>query len=72
MLAQTYFGNPDRFVRIMSGTGVDALGLDFVNDQIPDLTDVPIDTLIVAGLVDGHSVLRTDLDSALILIRVVS
>lgn len=64
VLAQTYFGDPNRFVQIIAHTGVDALGLDLVNAPAPRLTEVPAGTLIVAGLVDGHSALRTELDSA--------
>ncbi|GMA35538.1 hypothetical protein GCM10025876_17420 [Demequina litorisediminis] len=49
---------------VLKDAGVDAIGIDLVRGSIPgdvDLTGVTV----VAGVVDGHNIWRTDLDAAL-------
>lgn len=60
VLAQTYFTDGQRAVDTLRGTGVDAIGLDYVAGRAPDLSALPQSTLIVAGVVDGRNVWRTD------------
>ena len=72
VLAQTYFTDGQRAVDALSGTGVDALGLDYVAGNAPDLADLPESTLIVAGVVDGRNVWRTDCARALDTLRGIS
>ncbi|MFD5868915.1 5-methyltetrahydropteroyltriglutamate--homocysteine S-methyltransferase [Corynebacterium sp. NPDC060344] len=65
VLAQTYFTGAQRAVDALAGTGVDAIGVDYVAGAAPDLSEVPESTLIVAGVVDGRNVWRTDCARAL-------
>ena len=65
VLAQTYFTDGQRAVDTLRGTGVDAIGLDYVAGEAPDLSGLPRSTLIVAGVVDGRNVWRTDCIRAL-------
>src|SRR5699024_6831353 len=52
----------------LASTGVEAIGLDLVKGELPeidaDLRSALAGTTLVAGLVDGHNVWRTDLDAA--------
>ncbi|MPV49091.1 5-methyltetrahydropteroyltriglutamate--homocysteine S-methyltransferase [Pseudactinotalea sp. HY160] len=52
----------------LARTGVEAIGLDLVKGDLPeidaDLRAALAGTTLVAGLVDGHNVWRTDLDAA--------
>ena len=65
VLAQTYFTDAQRTVDLLSGTGVDAVGVDYVAGAAPDLSALPTSTLVVAGVVDGRNVWRTDCARAL-------
>ncbi|MFC3850312.1 5-methyltetrahydropteroyltriglutamate--homocysteine S-methyltransferase [Corynebacterium hansenii] len=65
VLAQTYFTGGQRAVDVLAGTGVDAIGVDYVAGDAPDLSALPESTLIVAGVVDGRNVWRTDCARAL-------
>ncbi len=64
-VATSYHGLGDAF-GALAASGVEAIGLDLVKGEIPagvgdaDLSGVTL----VAGVVDGHNVWRTDLDAA--------
>ncbi|UFU06848.1 5-methyltetrahydropteroyltriglutamate--homocysteine S-methyltransferase [Ruania halotolerans] len=65
LVAAPYGDLRERFA-VLAGTGVEAIALDLVKGEIPDdgaLVHARGLTL-VAGLVDGHNVWRTDLDAA--------
>jgi len=76
ILVSTYFGNPDAALPVLARTPVEAIGLDLVSGNsprsarpstadaaaaVPELSS----KLVVAGIVDGRNIWRTDLDSAL-------
>ncbi|MBZ2199419.1 5-methyltetrahydropteroyltriglutamate--homocysteine S-methyltransferase [Occultella gossypii] len=52
----------------LAGTGVEAIGLDLVRGEAPAIDDAVRTSLagrtVVAGVVDGHNIWRTDLDAA--------
>ncbi|WP_133755760.1 5-methyltetrahydropteroyltriglutamate--homocysteine S-methyltransferase [Naumannella halotolerans] len=60
-----YFGDPGEALAPLLVTGIDAIGLDLVSGSVPagevDLSAVQV----VAGVVDGRNVWRTDPDTAL-------
>ena len=64
ILVQTYFEDGDRAIATLSGTGVAAFGVDLVYGgvELPSWTG---EELLVAGIVDGRNVWRTNLDQAL-------
>lgn len=64
ILVQTYFEDGDQGVETLSGTGVAAIGVDLVagSAELPHWTG---EELLVAGVVDGRNVWRTNLDEAL-------
>ncbi|MDN4480596.1 5-methyltetrahydropteroyltriglutamate--homocysteine S-methyltransferase [Demequina muriae] len=49
---------------VLKDAGVDAIGIDLVRGSVPADVDLTGAT-IVAGVVDGHNIWRTDLDEAL-------
>ncbi|MEX0913951.1 MAG: 5-methyltetrahydropteroyltriglutamate--homocysteine S-methyltransferase, partial [Demequina sp.] len=54
----------DDALPVLVEAGVEAIGVDLVRGSVP--TDVDLSgTTIVAGVVDGHNIWRTDLDKAL-------
>ncbi|MFV0632899.1 5-methyltetrahydropteroyltriglutamate--homocysteine S-methyltransferase [Demequina sp.] len=58
------YNSLDDALPVLKDAGVDTIGLDLVRGAIPtdiDLTGVTV----VAGVVDGHNIWRTDLDAAL-------
>ena len=58
------YNSLDDALPVLAASGVEAIGVDLVRGAIPadvDLTGVTI----VAGVVDGHNIWRTDLDKAL-------
>ncbi|GAA1089889.1 5-methyltetrahydropteroyltriglutamate--homocysteine S-methyltransferase [Tsukamurella spumae] len=65
----TYFGSPGPSLAALAGTGVEAIAVDLVTD--PDVVDLVAGTpalagkLLIAGVVDGRNVWRTDLEAAL-------
>lgn len=65
VLVQTYFTDGQRTVDVLGGTGVDAIGIDYVAGAAPDLSSLPASTVVVAGVVDGRNVWRTDCTRAL-------
>lgn len=66
ILVATYFGAPGEALPVLADAPVEALALDLVAGTLP--VDVPAglrDKLLVAGVVDGRNIWRTDLDAAL-------
>lgn len=61
---QTYFGDGDQALEVLSGTGVGAIGVDLVagGSELPHWTG---EETLVAGIVDGRNVWRRDIDEAL-------
>ncbi|GAA4394522.1 5-methyltetrahydropteroyltriglutamate--homocysteine S-methyltransferase [Tsukamurella soli] len=65
----TYFGDPGPGLSALARTGVEAIAVDLVTDPraastvaaVPELRD----KLLLAGVVDGRNIWRTDLDRAL-------
>ncbi|MBF6348937.1 5-methyltetrahydropteroyltriglutamate--homocysteine S-methyltransferase [Nocardia flavorosea] len=68
VLVATYFGSPGPAVNALAGTDVEGLAIDLVaGSTVDDLAAVPALTgkTLVAGVVDGRNIWRTDLDRAL-------
>ncbi|UGT56907.1 5-methyltetrahydropteroyltriglutamate--homocysteine S-methyltransferase [Nocardia asteroides] len=68
ILVATYFGHPDAALAALAGTGIDGVALDFAaGTDLAAVAAVPglARTLVVAGVVDGRNIWRTDLDAAL-------
>ena len=63
VLVAAPYNSLDDALPVLTAAGVDAIAIDLVRGGIPaaDLTGVQI----VAGVVDGHNIWRTDLDAAL-------
>ncbi|MBF6464342.1 5-methyltetrahydropteroyltriglutamate--homocysteine S-methyltransferase [Nocardia beijingensis] len=67
ILVATYFGQPDAALGALARTGIEGVALDFTSGvDIAAVAAVPALTgkLVVAGVVDGRNVWRTDLDRA--------
>ena len=64
LLVQTYYGDADQAIKTLSGLGIDAFGADLVagGKELPSWSG---EELLVAGVVDGRNIWRTDLDAAL-------
>ncbi|WP_324193727.1 5-methyltetrahydropteroyltriglutamate--homocysteine S-methyltransferase [Nocardia otitidiscaviarum] len=68
VLVATYFGHPDAALPVLASTPVEAIALDFTaGTTVEDVAAVrPLrDKLVVAGVVDGRNIWRTDPDRAL-------
>ncbi|MDN6438971.1 MAG: 5-methyltetrahydropteroyltriglutamate--homocysteine S-methyltransferase, partial [Corynebacterium nuruki] len=78
ILVQTYFGDGDLAVKTLSGTGIAAFGVDLVtgrtDERQADDTNIADEALLpswtgeeqlLAGVVDGRNIWRTDLARAL-------
>ncbi|GAB0105966.1 5-methyltetrahydropteroyltriglutamate--homocysteine S-methyltransferase [Nocardia sp. JMUB6875] len=68
LLVATYFGHPGVALPVLAGTGIEGVALDFTaGTTVEDATSVPAlaGKLVVAGVVDGRNVWRTDPDRAL-------
>ncbi|MBY8856123.1 5-methyltetrahydropteroyltriglutamate--homocysteine S-methyltransferase [Nocardia sp. CA2R105] len=67
ILVATYFGRLGEALEPLARTGVDAVAVDLVAGGTAGLpvARTLTETLIVAGVVDGHNVWRTDPDAAL-------
>ncbi|PSK33270.1 5-methyltetrahydropteroyltriglutamate--homocysteine S-methyltransferase [Nocardia seriolae] len=68
LLVATYFGHPGAALPILAGTGIEGVALDFTaGTTVEEVTSVPAlaGKLVVAGVVDGRNVWRTDPDRAL-------
>lgn len=63
----TYFGDPGSALRQLARTGVEAIGVDLVETPLESIVGVPelAGTTLVAGVVDGRNIWRTDLEKAL-------
>ena len=64
LLVQTYFGDGDQAIELLTGSGVAAFGVDLIygGAELPSWNG---SELLVAGVVDGRNVWRTDLAKAL-------
>ncbi|MFC4554871.1 5-methyltetrahydropteroyltriglutamate--homocysteine S-methyltransferase [Georgenia faecalis] len=67
ILATLSYGGADDAVDVLSGTGVEAVGLDLVRGDVPSAATLAAlgDKVVVAGVVSGRNVWRTDLEAAL-------
>ncbi|MFD8245502.1 5-methyltetrahydropteroyltriglutamate--homocysteine S-methyltransferase [Nocardia sp. NPDC059691] len=68
ILVATYFGRPDAALTALANTGIEGVALDFTaGADVAAVAAVPALTgkLLVAGIVDGRNVWRTDLDRAM-------
>ncbi len=63
----TYFGGLDAALPALARTPIEAIGIDVVAGGDPGVAGVPelADKTLVAGIVDGRNVWRTDLEAAL-------
>lgn len=69
LLVATYFGDPGEALSTLASSDVEGISVDLVAgasalDRLPGLTGLQSKTL-VAGLIEGRNVWRTDLDAAL-------
>ncbi len=58
------YASLDDALPVLAETPVEAIGLDLVRGSVPSGVDLN-GTVVVAGVVDGHNIWRTDLDAAL-------
>ncbi|ALG84258.1 5-methyltetrahydropteroyltriglutamate--homocysteine S-methyltransferase [Gordonia phthalatica] len=66
LLVQTYFGDAGDRLAALARTEVDAVGVDLVAGGVDSVLAAGLgEKLVVAGVVDGRNVWRTDLDRAL-------
>ncbi|WP_287003946.1 MULTISPECIES: 5-methyltetrahydropteroyltriglutamate--homocysteine S-methyltransferase [Gordonia] len=67
LFVNTYFGDPGASLAALARTPVEAIGVDLVAGSVDSVVVVPelADKLLVAGVVDGRNIWRTDLDKAL-------
>lgn len=68
ILVATYFGHPDAALSALADTGIEGVALDFTaGTDTAAVAAVPAlaRKLVVAGVVDGRNIWRTDLDAAL-------
>ncbi|MGX6508730.1 5-methyltetrahydropteroyltriglutamate--homocysteine S-methyltransferase [Rhodococcus sp. SJ-2] len=67
ILVASYFGNLGPALAALARTGVEGLAVDLVAGDAAGIAGLPTlsDKLIVAGVVDGRNVWRTDLEKAL-------
>ncbi len=76
ILVATYFGSPGPSLAALAGTGVEAIAVDLVTDPVAvnDVAAVPAlqNKLLLAGVVDGRNVWRTDFEAALATLGAVS
>ena len=67
IFVNTYFGDPGDSLAALARTPVEAIGVDLVEGSVDTVVSVPelADKLLVAGVVNGRNIWRTDLDKAL-------
>jgi 5-methyltetrahydropteroyltriglutamate--homocysteine methyltransferase len=67
LFVATYFGSLDATLPALARTPVEAIGVDLVAGGASAVAAVPelADKLVVAGVVDGRNIWRTDLEAAL-------
>jgi 5-methyltetrahydropteroyltriglutamate--homocysteine methyltransferase len=64
ILVAAPYASLDDALPVLATTGVEAIGVDLVRGTVPTGVDLTGKT-VVAGVVDGHNIWRTDLDAAL-------
>ncbi|WP_298446665.1 5-methyltetrahydropteroyltriglutamate--homocysteine S-methyltransferase [Gordonia sp. (in: high G+C Gram-positive bacteria)] len=66
ILVQTYFGDAGESLAALARTRVEGVGVDLVYGSAESVKAAGLnDKLVVAGVVDGRNIWRTDLDAAL-------
>ncbi|CCH32192.1 5-methyltetrahydropteroyltriglutamate--homocysteine S-methyltransferase [Actinosynnema sp. NPDC047251] len=67
LLVTGYYGSLGPALEVLAGTAVEAIGVDLVAGPVDGIASVPAlrDKTLVAGVVDGRNVWRTDLRQAL-------
>ncbi|WP_067876358.1 5-methyltetrahydropteroyltriglutamate--homocysteine S-methyltransferase [Nocardia vermiculata] len=68
LLVATYFGSPGPALDALAATAIEGVALDFVSGTtVSEVAALPAlaNKLVVAGLVDGRNIWRTDLEAAL-------
>ncbi|MGS2805638.1 5-methyltetrahydropteroyltriglutamate--homocysteine S-methyltransferase [Nocardia sp. MW-W600-9] len=65
MLVATYFGQPDGALAALADTGIEGVALDVTGGTEVPAVPALAGKLLVAGVVDGRNVWRTNLDAAL-------
>ncbi|WP_448223081.1 5-methyltetrahydropteroyltriglutamate--homocysteine S-methyltransferase [Gordonia iterans] len=66
ILVQTYFGDAGESLAALGRTGVEGVGVDLVYGTAESVRSAELNgKLVVAGVVDGRNIWRTDLDAAL-------
>ncbi|MFT4127146.1 MAG: 5-methyltetrahydropteroyltriglutamate--homocysteine S-methyltransferase [Gordonia sp. (in: high G+C Gram-positive bacteria)] len=67
ILVATYFGDAGPALAELAGSGIDGVAVDLIEGSADSVTGVPAlaDLLVVAGVVNGRNIWRTDLDKAL-------
>lgn len=67
ILVATYFGDASPALPALARTDIDGVAVDLVYGPVEAVAGVPelADKLVVAGIVDGRNIWRTDLDAAL-------
>ena len=71
LFVASYFGSLGEALPVLARTPVEAVGLDLVRGGIPDDLDALAGKTVVAGVVSGRDVWRTDRDRALATLRAV-
>lgn len=73
LFVATYFGELTDALPVLAQTAVEAIGIDLVAGSVASLTSVPelADKLVVAGVVDGRNIWRTDIERAMDLLATV-
>ncbi|MEU6830083.1 5-methyltetrahydropteroyltriglutamate--homocysteine S-methyltransferase [Nocardia beijingensis] len=72
ILVATYFGQPGAALAALASTGIEGVALDFTAGADVSAVPAPAGKLVVAGIVDGRNVWRTDLDRAVATLGVLS
>ncbi|OLE30594.1 MAG: 5-methyltetrahydropteroyltriglutamate--homocysteine S-methyltransferase [Actinobacteria bacterium 13_1_20CM_3_71_11] len=71
LFVASYFGELGDALPVLARTPVEAVGLDLVRGGVPDDLDLLAGKTVVAGVVSGRDVWRTDRDRALATLRAV-
>lgn len=70
IVVQTYFGDAGPSLAALGRTGVEGVGVDLVSGSAESVEAAGLgDKLVVAGVVDGRNIWRTDLDAALAILE---
>ncbi|AJE67123.1 5-methyltetrahydropteroyltriglutamate--homocysteine methyltransferase [Corynebacterium glutamicum] len=65
VFVNTYFGSGDQALNTLADIGLGAIGVDLVTHGVTELAAWKGEELLVAGIVDGRNIWRTDLCAAL-------